>query len=145
MAEPIQQLSSNNQGRSQREHVPFTLLMRKEKVLFVLFLTKLHYAVSLYYPVFYAALLYIQLKNIYILISYKPITFLVLVNLPELNVCTYWRPNASTNCTCTYVLVTLLRTILRNKLQFIYFIFYSRNTKLKPFLNVLKQTYDLGC
>lgn len=32
MAEPIQQLSSDNQGRSQREHIPFTLLMRKEKV-----------------------------------------------------------------------------------------------------------------
>uniref|UniRef100_A0A3P9Q5C8 Heme-binding protein soul3 n=1 Tax=Poecilia reticulata TaxID=8081 RepID=A0A3P9Q5C8_POERE len=31
MAEPIQQLSSDNQGRSQREHVPFTLLLRKEK------------------------------------------------------------------------------------------------------------------
>ncbi|KAM9708452.1 heme-binding protein soul3 [Menidia menidia] len=31
MAEPIQQLSSNNQGRSHREHVPFTLLARKEK------------------------------------------------------------------------------------------------------------------
>ncbi|KAM9340763.1 heme-binding protein soul3 [Symphorus nematophorus] len=31
MAEPIQQLTSNNQGRSQREHVPFTLLTRKEK------------------------------------------------------------------------------------------------------------------
>ncbi|MED6280914.1 hypothetical protein CHARACLAT_015901 [Characodon lateralis] len=31
MAEPIQQLSSDNQGQSQREHVPFTLLMRKEK------------------------------------------------------------------------------------------------------------------
>lgn len=31
MAEPIQQLTSNNQGRSAREHVPFTLLTRKEK------------------------------------------------------------------------------------------------------------------
>ncbi|XP_014912811.1 heme-binding protein soul3 [Poecilia latipinna] len=31
MAEPIQQLSSDNQGRSQREHIPFTLLLRKEK------------------------------------------------------------------------------------------------------------------
>lgn len=32
MAEPIQQLTSNNEGRSQREHVPFGLLARKEKV-----------------------------------------------------------------------------------------------------------------
>lgn len=32
MAEPIQQLTTNNQGQSQREHVPFTLLARKEKV-----------------------------------------------------------------------------------------------------------------
>lgn len=32
MAEPIQQLTTNNQGQSQREHVPFTLLTRKEKV-----------------------------------------------------------------------------------------------------------------
>ncbi|KAM8737167.1 heme-binding protein soul3 [Acanthopagrus schlegelii] len=31
MAEPIQQLTSNNHGRSNREHVPFTLLARKEK------------------------------------------------------------------------------------------------------------------
>ncbi|XP_008294509.1 heme-binding protein soul3, partial [Stegastes partitus] len=31
LAEPIQQLTSNNQGRSSREHVPFTLLARKEK------------------------------------------------------------------------------------------------------------------
>uniref|UniRef100_A0A3P9HU03 Heme-binding protein soul3 n=1 Tax=Oryzias latipes TaxID=8090 RepID=A0A3P9HU03_ORYLA len=31
MAEPIQQLSSNNHGRSNREQVPFTLLGRKEK------------------------------------------------------------------------------------------------------------------
>ncbi|CAN9502057.1 unnamed protein product [Ophioblennius macclurei] len=31
MAEPIQQLTSNNQGRSHREHVPFTLLGRKDK------------------------------------------------------------------------------------------------------------------
>nr|XP_040055166.1 heme-binding protein soul3 [Gasterosteus aculeatus aculeatus] len=31
MAEPIQQLTSNNQGRSNRELVPFTLLARKEK------------------------------------------------------------------------------------------------------------------
>ncbi|KAM9841968.1 heme-binding protein soul3 [Aulostomus maculatus] len=31
MAEPIQQLTSNNEGRSQREHVPFTLLTHKEK------------------------------------------------------------------------------------------------------------------
>ncbi|KAI3367648.1 hypothetical protein L3Q82_026490 [Scortum barcoo] len=31
MAEPIQQLTTNNQGRSQREHIPFTLLARKEK------------------------------------------------------------------------------------------------------------------
>lgn len=32
MAEPIQQLTSNNQGRSQREHIPFALLARKDKV-----------------------------------------------------------------------------------------------------------------
>lgn len=32
MAEPIQQLSTNNQGRSHREQIPFTLLERKEKV-----------------------------------------------------------------------------------------------------------------
>lgn len=32
MSEPIQQLTSNNQGRSHREQVPFTLLARKEKV-----------------------------------------------------------------------------------------------------------------
>ncbi|KAK9533777.1 hypothetical protein VZT92_008875 [Zoarces viviparus] len=31
MAEPIQQLTSNNQGRSNREAIPFTLLERKEK------------------------------------------------------------------------------------------------------------------
>ncbi|XP_068608498.1 heme-binding protein soul3 [Brachionichthys hirsutus] len=31
MAEPIQQLASNNEGRSEREQVPFTLLARKEK------------------------------------------------------------------------------------------------------------------
>ncbi|XP_070698342.1 heme-binding protein soul3 [Pempheris klunzingeri] len=31
MAEPIQQLTTNNQGRSSREHIPFTLLARKEK------------------------------------------------------------------------------------------------------------------
>nr|XP_061798111.1 heme-binding protein 1-like [Nerophis lumbriciformis] len=31
MAEPIQQLSTNNNGRSNREHVPFNLLSRKEK------------------------------------------------------------------------------------------------------------------
>lgn len=31
MAEPIQQLTSNNQGRSNRESIPFTLLARKEK------------------------------------------------------------------------------------------------------------------
>ncbi|XP_059208592.1 heme-binding protein soul3 [Centropristis striata] len=31
MAQPIQQLTSNNQGRSNREHIPFTLLSRKEK------------------------------------------------------------------------------------------------------------------
>ncbi|KAK5886433.1 hypothetical protein CesoFtcFv8_017462 [Champsocephalus esox] len=31
MAEPIQQLTTNNQGHSSREHVPFTLLGRKEK------------------------------------------------------------------------------------------------------------------
>ncbi|XP_029316970.1 heme-binding protein soul3 [Cottoperca gobio] len=31
MAEPIQQLTSNNHGHSSREHVPFTLLTRKEK------------------------------------------------------------------------------------------------------------------
>lgn len=31
MAEPIQQLTSNNQGRSHREAVPFTLLGRKDK------------------------------------------------------------------------------------------------------------------
>uniref|UniRef100_A0A8C6TC07 Heme-binding protein soul3 n=1 Tax=Neogobius melanostomus TaxID=47308 RepID=A0A8C6TC07_9GOBI len=31
MAEPIQQLTSNNEGRSNRERVPFTLLSRKEK------------------------------------------------------------------------------------------------------------------
>ncbi|XP_061598868.1 heme-binding protein soul3 [Cololabis saira] len=31
MAEPIQQLSSNNHGRSHREHIPFALLARKEK------------------------------------------------------------------------------------------------------------------
>lgn len=31
MAEPIQQLTSNNQGRSQRQHIPFSLLGRKEK------------------------------------------------------------------------------------------------------------------
>ncbi|XP_034530384.1 heme-binding protein soul3 [Notolabrus celidotus] len=31
MAEPIQQLTSNNQGRSQRQHIPFNLLGRKEK------------------------------------------------------------------------------------------------------------------
>uniref|UniRef100_A0A1A8E5S6 Heme-binding protein soul3 n=1 Tax=Nothobranchius kadleci TaxID=1051664 RepID=A0A1A8E5S6_NOTKA len=42
MAEPIQQLSSNNYGRSQREHVPFTLLMRKEKCGELLF-EKRHY------------------------------------------------------------------------------------------------------
>lgn len=32
MAEPIQQLTTNNQGQSEREPVPFTLLARKEKV-----------------------------------------------------------------------------------------------------------------
>lgn len=31
MAEPISQLTSNNSGRSTREHIPFTLLSRKEK------------------------------------------------------------------------------------------------------------------
>ncbi|XP_076604480.1 heme-binding protein soul3 [Chaetodon auriga] len=31
MSEPIQQLTSNNQGRSHREPVPFTLLARKDK------------------------------------------------------------------------------------------------------------------
>ncbi|XP_069008491.1 heme-binding protein soul3 [Embiotoca jacksoni] len=31
MAEPIQQLTTNNEGRSNREHIPFTLLARKEK------------------------------------------------------------------------------------------------------------------
>ncbi|XP_061751933.1 heme-binding protein soul3 [Nerophis ophidion] len=31
MAEPIQQLTSNNNGRSNREHIPFTLLSQKEK------------------------------------------------------------------------------------------------------------------
>ncbi|XP_061699206.1 heme-binding protein soul3 [Syngnathoides biaculeatus] len=31
MAEPIQQLTSNNNGRGNREHIPFTLLSRKEK------------------------------------------------------------------------------------------------------------------
>ncbi|XP_068437117.1 heme-binding protein soul3 [Clinocottus analis] len=31
MSEPIQQLTSNNQGRSNREAIPFTLLARKEK------------------------------------------------------------------------------------------------------------------
>ncbi|TWW72003.1 heme-binding protein soul3 [Takifugu flavidus] len=31
MAEPIQQLTTNNQGQSQREPVPFSLLARKEK------------------------------------------------------------------------------------------------------------------
>ncbi|XP_072313623.1 heme-binding protein soul3 [Eucyclogobius newberryi] len=31
MAEPIQQLTTNNEGRSGRERVPFTLLTRKEK------------------------------------------------------------------------------------------------------------------
>ncbi|XP_054470632.1 heme-binding protein soul3 [Anoplopoma fimbria] len=31
MAEPIQQLTSNNQGRGNRELIPFTLLARKEK------------------------------------------------------------------------------------------------------------------
>ncbi|XP_049451385.1 heme-binding protein soul3 [Epinephelus fuscoguttatus] len=31
MAEPINQLTSNNSGRSTREHIPFTLLSRKEK------------------------------------------------------------------------------------------------------------------
>ncbi|XP_035465736.2 heme-binding protein soul3 [Scophthalmus maximus] len=31
MAEPIQQLTSNNQGRSKREHIPFTLLGKREK------------------------------------------------------------------------------------------------------------------
>ncbi|XP_034714992.1 heme-binding protein soul3 [Etheostoma cragini] len=31
MAEPIQQLTTNNQGRSNRERIPFTLLTRKEK------------------------------------------------------------------------------------------------------------------
>ncbi|XP_077588054.1 heme-binding protein soul3 [Stigmatopora nigra] len=31
MAQPIQQLATNNNGRSNREHVPFTLLTRKEK------------------------------------------------------------------------------------------------------------------
>lgn len=31
MAEPIQQLTSNNDGRSTREHIPFTLLARREK------------------------------------------------------------------------------------------------------------------
>ncbi|KAM4625584.1 heme-binding protein soul3 [Polymixia lowei] len=31
MAEPIQQLTSNNQGRSARERVPFTLITHKEK------------------------------------------------------------------------------------------------------------------
>nr|XP_057947465.1 heme-binding protein soul3 [Doryrhamphus excisus]XP_057947466.1 heme-binding protein soul3 [Doryrhamphus excisus] len=31
MAEPIQQLTTNNNGRSNREHIPFTLLSKKEK------------------------------------------------------------------------------------------------------------------
>ncbi|XP_062252825.1 heme-binding protein soul3 [Platichthys flesus] len=31
MAEPIQQLTSNNEGRSTREHIPFTLLAQREK------------------------------------------------------------------------------------------------------------------
>ncbi|XP_078133475.1 heme-binding protein soul3 [Sander vitreus] len=31
MAEPIRQLTTNNQGRSNREHISFTLLTRKEK------------------------------------------------------------------------------------------------------------------
>lgn len=42
MAEPIQQLTSNNQGRSNREHVPFTLLSRKDKCGEVLY-EKRHY------------------------------------------------------------------------------------------------------
>ncbi|KAJ0063144.1 hypothetical protein NL108_012621, partial [Boleophthalmus pectinirostris] len=42
MAEPIQQLTSNNDGRSSREHVPFTLLTRKEKCGEVLY-EKRHY------------------------------------------------------------------------------------------------------
>ena len=32
MAEPIQQLTTNNEGRSNRESVPFNLLTHKEKV-----------------------------------------------------------------------------------------------------------------
>lgn len=32
MAEPIQQITSNNQGRHQRERISYTLLARKEKV-----------------------------------------------------------------------------------------------------------------
>ncbi|XP_031614066.1 heme-binding protein soul3 isoform X1 [Oreochromis aureus] len=42
MAEPIQQLSTNNQGRSHREQVPFTLLGRKEKCGEILY-EKRHY------------------------------------------------------------------------------------------------------
>ncbi|KAM3871141.1 heme-binding protein soul3 [Diretmus argenteus] len=42
MAEPIQQLTSNNQGRSNRERVPFTLITRKEKCEEVLY-EKRHY------------------------------------------------------------------------------------------------------
>lgn len=32
MAEPIQQITSNNEGRHQREHISYTLQARKEKV-----------------------------------------------------------------------------------------------------------------
>ncbi|KAG7224158.1 hypothetical protein INR49_019893 [Caranx melampygus] len=42
MSEPIQLLTSNNQGRSPREHIPFTLLSRKEKCGEVLY-EKRHY------------------------------------------------------------------------------------------------------
>uniref|UniRef100_A0A3Q3DFP9 Heme-binding protein soul3 n=1 Tax=Hippocampus comes TaxID=109280 RepID=A0A3Q3DFP9_HIPCM len=42
MSEPIQQLTSNNNGRSNREHIPFTLLSRKEKCGELLF-EKRHY------------------------------------------------------------------------------------------------------
>ncbi|XP_029900026.1 heme-binding protein soul3 [Myripristis murdjan] len=42
MSQPIQQLTSNNQGRSQREHIPFTLIARKEKCGDVLY-EKRHY------------------------------------------------------------------------------------------------------
>ncbi|XP_029586599.1 heme-binding protein 1 [Salmo trutta] len=42
MAEPIQQITSNNNGQHDREHVPFTLITRKEKCGDVLY-EKRHY------------------------------------------------------------------------------------------------------